>query len=93
LAGSFASIIELFTSYSHTSRMTVVTTAHICNCSTINSNSEHPRRTTRFTRISEIQLTRTQKPNTSTNYRLLITDHLLIDYRLYVSQIICMICA
>jgi len=81
LAGSFASIFELFTSYSHTSRMTVVTTDHICNCSTSNSNSEHPRRTTRFTRISEIQLTRIQKPYHSTNYRLLITDHLLMDYK------------
>lgn len=57
--------------------MTVLTTDHIRNCSTSNSNSEHSRRTTRFTRISEIQLTSTPKPPDATNYRFLITDHIL----------------
>jgi hypothetical protein len=72
LARSFASIIEMFTSYSHTSWMTVATTDHICNCSTSNSNSEHPRRATRFTRMSEIQLTHTHAHTHTT----LTTQHI-----------------
>jgi len=62
LAHSVASINELSTTpYSHTSRMTDVTTDHMCNCSTSNTNSERASRTTKFTRNSEIQLIHTHK--------------------------------